>query len=77
MKKNKCKKKHRKVEKKRKKRKKGKVEKKCKKKVKKKKECTVDYTVIHSDFGCGGIVIPPHHLDVFIMLVSNIKVHVE
>jgi len=63
--------------KKRKKRKKGKVEKKCKKKSEKKKECTVDYTVIHSDFGCGGIVIPPHHLDVCIMLVSNIKVHVE
>ena len=63
--------------KKRKKKKKGESWKKMQKKSEKKKECTVDYTVIHSDFGCGGIVIPPHHLDVCIMLVSNIKVHVE
>jgi hypothetical protein len=60
-----------------KKRKKGKVEKKMQKKSEKKRNALWITVVIHSDFGCGGIVIPPHHLDVCIMLVSNIKVHVE
>ena len=45
--------------------------------IKKKRNALWITVVIHSDFGCGGIVIPPHHLDVCIMLVSNIKVHVE
>jgi hypothetical protein len=60
-----------------KKEKRGKLKKKCKRKVKKKRNALWITVVIHSDFGCGGIVIPPHHLDVCIMLVSNIKVHVE
>ena len=42
--------------------------KKCKKKKKKKRKALWITVVIHSDFGCGGTVIPPHHLDVCIIL---------
>jgi len=47
--------------------KKRKLKKKMKNTKKKKEECTVDYCCNPQCFGCGGTVIPPHHLDVCIM----------